>query len=91
MGCKILQGVTFQGRFFIGRVGLAMVNQCTKFEGCRFTRYKAMNGGAKCRKWGGLGELGGTQGHGQCHRSIECICNSTLIETVRLSSTVFEI
>ena len=32
-----------------------------------------MNGGAKCRKWGGLGQLGGNQGHGQCHHSIECI------------------
>jgi len=28
----------------------------------RFTRYEAVNGGAKCRKWGGLGWLGGTQG-----------------------------
>jgi len=52
---------TGQGRFFIGRVGLAMVSQYTKFEVSRFTRYDAMNGGAKCRKWGGLGWLGGTQ------------------------------
>jgi len=36
-------------------VGLAMVSQCTKFEVSRFTRYEAANGGAKCRKWGGLG------------------------------------
>ena len=43
----------FQERFFIRGVGLAMVNQCTKFEVSRFTRYEAMNGGAKCRKWGG--------------------------------------
>ena len=63
----------FSGRFFIGSVGLAMVNQCTKFEIFRFTRYEAMNGGAKCRKWGGLGWSGGTQGHGQCHHSIERI------------------
>ena len=40
---------------------------------CRFTRYEAMNGGAKCRKWGGLGQLGGTQCHGQRHHSIEHI------------------
>jgi len=39
-------------------VGLAMVNQCTKFEVSRFTHYEPMNGGAKCRKWGGLGRLG---------------------------------
>jgi len=32
------------------------------YEVSRFTRYKAVNGGAKYRKWGGLGWLGGTQG-----------------------------
>ena len=63
MGCKILKWVTwpwprpFQGRFFIHGLGLAMVNQCTKFEVSRFTRYEAMNGGAKCRKCGGSGAL----------------------------------
>jgi len=61
------------GMIFIGRVGLAILSQCTKFEVSGFTRYEAMNGGAKCRKWGGLGWLGGTQGHGQCHHSIERI------------------
>jgi len=35
-----------------------MVNQCTKFEVSRFTRYEAMNGSAKRRKWGGLRWLG---------------------------------
>ena len=50
-----------------------MVSQFTKFEVSRFTRYDAMNGGAKCRKWDGLGWLRGTQGHGQCHHSIERI------------------
>ena len=69
MGCKILK----RGRFFIGRVGLAMVSQCTKFKVSRFTHYEAMNGSAKCRKWGGLGWLGGTQGHWQCQHSIERI------------------
>ena len=34
-----------------------MVSQCTKFEVSKFTLYDAMNGGAKCRKWGGLGAL----------------------------------
>jgi len=34
------------GRFFIGRMGLAMVSQCTKYEVSRFTRYEAMNGDA---------------------------------------------
>ena len=50
-----------------------MVNQRTKFEASRFTRCEAVNGGAKCRKCGGLGLLGGTEGHGQCHHSIERI------------------
>ena len=61
------------GKIFIGRVGLAMVRQCTKFEVTRFTRYEAMNGGAKYRKRGGLGRLGETQGHRPCHHSIERI------------------
>jgi len=39
MGCKILKR--------------AMVSQCTKYEVSRFTRYEAVNGGAKCRKRGG--------------------------------------
>ena len=38
-----------------------MVSQCTKYEVSRFTRYDAMNGGAKCRKRGGLGRLGALQ------------------------------
>jgi len=42
-----------------------MISQCTKFEVSRFTRYEAMNGGAKCRNWGGLGWLGVTQGQPQ--------------------------
>ena len=47
------------GNIFFGRVGRAMVSQCTKYEVSRFTRYDAMNGGAKCRKWGIYGQLGG--------------------------------
>jgi len=35
-----------------------MISQCTKFEVSRFTPYDAMNCGAKCRKWGSLGQLG---------------------------------
>ena len=63
-----------------------MVSQCTKYEVSRFTRYNAVNGGAKCRKWGGLGWLGGTQGQRQCHHSIELNTTSysTLIETVSI-------
>jgi len=58
------------GNIFHRQCG-TMVSQCTKFEVSRFTRYDAMNGGAKCRKWGSLGQLGGTEGNRQCHHSIE--------------------
>ena len=54
--------------FFIGRVALAVVSQCTKFEVSRFTCYEAVNGGTKCRKWGCLGWLVGTQGHNSIER-----------------------
>ena len=50
-----------------------MINQCTKFEVCRFTRYEAMNGYGKCTNWGSLGRLWGNHGHGQCHHPIERI------------------
>jgi len=49
----------FSGNIFIGRMGLAIISKYTKFEVSRFTRYEAMNGSAKCRKWGGLGWLRG--------------------------------
>jgi len=70
-----------------------MVSQCTKFEVSMFTRYEDMNGGAKCRKWGGLGRLGVTQGHRQCHHSIERIRLPIRLftESMRLSCAVFEI
>jgi len=40
-----------------------MVNPPTEFEVCIFTRYRDMNGIAKCTKLDGLGLLGVTQGH----------------------------
>jgi len=40
-----------------------MVKLPTKFEVPVFTRYGNMTGVAKCRKWGGFGWLGVTQGH----------------------------
>ena len=48
-----------------------MINLHTKFEVSRCTRYETVNGGAKCRKLGGLEWLGVTQGHRQCHHSIK--------------------
>ena len=70
---KTIACAVLQGRFFFCRVGRAMVSQCTKYEVSMFTRYEAVNGGAKCRTWGSLGQLGGTQGQRQCHYSIESI------------------
>ena len=68
-----------------------MVSQCTKFEVSRFTRYEAINGDAKCRKWGGLELLQGTQSHGKPFDRAHTTSYLTLIETMRLSYTVFEI
>ena len=70
-----------------------MLSQCTKFEVSGFTRYEAMNGGAKCRKWGGLGVF---RGHSRSSAMspfdrAHTTSYSTLIETMRLSYTVFEI
>ena len=70
-----------------------MVSQCTKYEVSRFAHYEAVNGGAKCRKWGGLGWLGGhsrstaMSPFDRAHTT----SYSTLIETMRLPCTVFEI
>ena len=66
-----------------------MVSQCTKFEVSRFTRYEAVNGGAKCRKWGGLGHSRSwaMPPFDRAHTT----SYSTLIETMHLSCTVFEI
>ena len=42
-----------------------------KVPACR--HYEGMNGGAKCKNWGSLGQLGVTPVHPQCHHSIERI------------------
>ena len=70
-----------------------MVSQCTKSEVFRFTRCEAVNGGAKCRNWGGLGAV---RGHSRSSAmppfdKAHTTSYLTLIETTRLSSTVFEI
>jgi len=78
MGCKILKTgyltltTPLSGKIFL-RQGGTCYGKLTKYEVSGFTRYEAMNGGATCRKWGGLGWLGGTQGQRQCHHSIERI------------------
>ena len=70
-----------------------MVIQCTKYEVSRFTRYEAVNGGAKCRKWVWFGVV---RGHSRSTAMspfdrANMTSYSTLIETMRLSCTVFEI
>jgi len=79
----------FRGRFFIGRVVLAMVSQCIKFEVSRFTRYEAMNGSAQCTNWGSLGHSRSSAM--SPFDRVLTTSYSTLIETMRLSCTVFEI
>jgi len=66
-----------------------MISQCTKFEVSSFTRCEAMNGGAKCRKWGGLGQLGGYSRSSTISPldRAHTTSYSTLIETMRLSCT----
>ena len=56
------------------------------------TRYVYMKGVAKCRKWGGLGWLGVTQGHRQFHAySGQPRPNlRRIIETMHLSCIGFE-
>jgi len=53
----------FQGRFAVGRLELTMMNLSNKFEVSIFTRCEHINADEKCRKWGGLGWLGVTQGY----------------------------
>jgi len=69
-----------------------MVSQCTKYEVSRFTRYVAVNGGAKCRKWGGLWWLGYSRSTAMSpFDRAHTTSYSTLIETMHLSCTVCEI
>jgi len=70
-----------------------MVSQCTKYEVSRFTRYEAVNGGAKCRKMGWFGVV---RRHSRSWAMppfdrAHTTSYSTLIETMCLSFTVFEI
>jgi len=42
-----------------GKIFLRQGGTCYGKSMYQITRYEAMNGSAKCRKWGGLGWLGG--------------------------------
>jgi len=70
-----------------------MVSQGTKYEVSRFTRYEAVNGGAKCRKWGWFGvvrEHSRSTAMSPFDRA-HTTSYSTLIKTMRSSFTVYEI
>jgi len=62
-----------------------------KFEVSRCIRYEAMNRGAKCRKWGGLGVVRGHSGSSAMSPfdRAHATSYSTLIESVCLSSLSF--
>jgi len=47
----------FQGRFVLGRLGLAMSKLCTKFEISMFTHYEDMKDDKKYRISGSLGSI----------------------------------
>jgi len=69
-----------------------MVNLATKFEMPNFTSYRKMKDDAKCTKCGVLGWLGVTLAYRRCHYSIGRIrLPIRLIETIRLSCTVYAI
>jgi len=57
----------------MGTMGHAMINLPTKFEVSNFSRYGDMKCVKNAQNGGGLGWLEVTQGHRQCHHSIERI------------------
>ena len=61
------------GMTFVSKLGIATINLQTKFEISNYSQYEDMKSCAKCTYWGSLGRLGVTQGHRQCHHSIERI------------------
>ena len=71
------------------RVGLAMINQYTKFEFPTCTHKEAMNGGAKCTNW----EFGAVRGHSRslALSPFDRAHSHLTLETMHLSCTVFEI
>jgi len=82
----------FQGQFVIRRLGLALINPHPKFEISMFTDYEETKGNTKCRNWGGLGvrcdqRLPAMSAFDRVHTT----SYSTIIETMHLSCTVFEL
>jgi len=63
----------FYGWLDVSRLGLAATNLQTKFDVSNYTHYEDMRSCAKYTNWGSLGRLWVTEGHRQCHHSIERI------------------
>ena len=73
-------------------LGLATANLCTKFEISTLTQYKDMKGDNKCKNLVGLG----VRGHPRLSETslfdrAYMTSYKTLIETMRLSSTFFDL
>ena len=69
-----------------------MINLYTKYEVSMLTQYKDMKGNEKCKNWG----VFGVRGHPRSSEAlpfdrVHMTSYSTLIETIRLSCTVFEL
>ena len=88
----VTQPRPFQGSFVVHRLGLATVNLYTTYDVSKFTHYEDMKSDKKCKNWGGLG----VRGHPRSSETLpfdraHMTSYSTLIETIRLSCTVFEL
>jgi len=87
-----MQPRPFQRHFVLRRLGLVTVNLCTKFEISTFTNYKDMKGDGKCKNLGGLG----VRGHPRSSETspfdrAHMTSYLTLVESMHLSCTVFEL
>jgi len=92
MGCKILKQVTwtwpcpFRGRFFISRVGLAMVNQCNHIWSLLVHPSRNYEWRCKMQKMGWFGAVRGHSGSAamSLFDRVPTTSYSTLIETMHL-------
>ena len=75
------------GTFVVRQLGLATINLYAKYEASMFTHYEDMKGTKNAKIWVVWG-LGVTQGHHQHSHSTSFL---TLVETMHLSCTIFEL
>ena len=83
----------FQGQFVISRVEHAMINVPTIFEVPIFASYGDIKGVSKCGKWGYFGVISSYSRSSEMSPFDRAymISYSSVIETMRLSCTVFKI